>query len=153
MRSLLAAFLILIVAAMPQVGTATDAQDSQDIADDIWALEDAYIAAYEIADHESILALMDERFLGWPDSKEKPTTYDEVRGFLAEKYGAPGTWNFDIERAGIRIHGGVVITHYILVVSARGAAESAQAQETRITHTWIRSDAGWKILGGMSSVR
>jgi ketosteroid isomerase-like protein len=152
MRPLIADLLVLIVVAVPQICAATDAQDSRDLEDHIWALEDAYVIAYKNADHESILALMHERFLGWPDSEEMPTAYHQVPGFLEEKYGAPGTWSFEIDRAGISIHDDVAITHYAFSVSASDA-DSSQAQTTRITHTWIREDDGWKILGGMSNDR
>jgi ketosteroid isomerase-like protein len=151
-RPLLAHILIFIVAAVPQIGTATGAQDVHDLEDHIWALEDAYVTAYQHADHEAILALMHKRFLGWPDSEERPTAYPQVPGFLKKNYGAPGTWSFSIDRAGIRIDDDVAITHYLLLVSAKAAADSSQAQVTRITHTWVRGDAGWKIFGGMSNV-
>jgi ketosteroid isomerase-like protein len=153
MRFSVASILIFIALGTSQNCTATDVHDSHDLEARIWAMEETYVTAYKNADHDSILALMHERFLGWPDSEETPTEYHRVPGFLEEKYGAPGSWSFKIDRAGIRVRGDVVITHYVLIVSASDDVDSSQAQETRITHTWIREGAGWQILGGMSNDR
>jgi ketosteroid isomerase-like protein len=153
MRLLVAFFPMLIVAALPWTCTALAEQDSGDLENHIWALEDTYVTAYKNADHDAILALMHERFLGWPDSEDMPTAYLQVPGFLKEKYGVPGTWDFKIDRVGIRIQGDVAITHYVLITTASDAGVGDQAQATRITHTWIREGPDWKILGGMSNVR
>ncbi len=153
MRLLAAFFPVLIFVAMPQICTALDELDSRDLENHIWTLENAYVTAYKNADHDAILALMHERFLGWPDSEDMPIEYLQVQGFLKEKYGVPGAWDFKIDRAGIRIQGDVAITHYLLIATANDAEGGDQAQVTRITHTWIRVGPDWKILGGMSSVR
>jgi ketosteroid isomerase-like protein len=153
MRLLAALLPVMAVAALSQPSAALDRQDSSDFEAHIWALEDAYATAYKNADHESILALLHERFLGWPDSEDLPTAYDQVPGFLQEKYGLPASWGFRIDKMGIRILGDVAITHYALIATANGAEVSEQAQTTRITHTWIREGSDWKILGGMSNVR
>jgi ketosteroid isomerase-like protein len=153
MRLLVILLPVLVVTALPHTSSALDEPDSKDVESHIWALEGAYVTAYQNADHESILALMHERFLGWPDSEDRPTGYHQVPGFLKEKYGIPGAWDFKIDRAGFRIHGDVAITHYLLIASANDAESGDQAQVTRITHTWIREGSDWKILGGMSSVR
>jgi ketosteroid isomerase-like protein len=153
MRILVVICMMLILAALPRTCPAPEQQDSRDIEDHIWALETDYVSAYRDADHDAILALMHERFLGWPDAEDMPTAYGQVLEFLKERYGSPGAWDFRIERAGIRVQGDVAITHYVLVATANGAGDGGQARITRITHTWIRENRDWKILGGMSSVR
>ena len=153
MKRLAANFLVLIVAASSQTSIALEEQVSRDIETHIWALEKAYVTAYKNADHDSILALMHDQFLGWPDSEERPMAYLQVARFLNEKYGSPGTSNFRIDRAGIRILGDVAITHYVLIATANDVDDSSQAHTTRITHAWIREDSDWKILGGMSNVQ
>jgi ketosteroid isomerase-like protein len=153
MKLLVAFFSILIVAALPRAGTALDAADSRDLEDHIWALEESYITAYGNADHDTILALMHERFLGWPDSEDRPTAYSQVPAFLRANYGEPGALDFTIDKAGIRIQGDVAITHYLLVTRANDTDAGGQTPATRITHTWIKEGKDWKILGGMSCVR
>ena len=153
MKRRVAFSIVLIIATSMQTSVALEEQESADLETHIWALEDAYVTAYRNADHDSILALMHDRFLGWPDSERRPTAYRLVSGFLREKYGTPGTWDFRIDRAGIRILGNAAITHYVLIATANDVDDSSQAQTTLITHTWIREESDWKILGGMSNVR
>jgi len=145
--------LVLIIAALWQTSLALEEQDLSGIEDHIWALEEAYVTAYKNADHDSILALLHDQFLGWPDSEERPTAYLQVAGFLKENYGSPGTWNFKIDQTGIRIRDDMAITHYVIIATGNDVEDSSQTQATRITHTWIREDSDWKILGGMSNVQ
>ncbi len=153
MRLLIALISVLLATALPLTCTALDEPVAKDTEEHLWALEDTYVTAYRAADHDAILALLHEDFLGWPDSEDVLTAFAQVPGFLQERYGVPGTWDFRIERKGIRIRGGVAITHYLLVVTPSDAGSGGQPQATRITHTWIREGPDWKILGGMSSVR
>ena len=67
MRLLAAFFPVTAVAALFQPSEALDKQGSSDLETHIWALEDAYVTADKNAEHKSILALLHERFLGWPD--------------------------------------------------------------------------------------
>jgi len=148
MRRLLASSPVIIIAALSLTCSALGEPDPNDLETRIWNLEEKYVTAYKTADHDEILALMDKGFLGWPDSEETPTAFLQVPGFLRENYRVAGTWDFRIDRAGIRIVGDVAITHYVLI-----ATENDVERATRITHTWIRNGSDWKILGGMSSVR
>jgi ketosteroid isomerase-like protein len=53
-----------------------------------------------------------------------------------------------IERAGIRVAGGVALTQYVLHVECAGGR--ASPRPSRITHTWVKQGAKWTLLGGMS---
>jgi ketosteroid isomerase-like protein len=155
MRIILPAFLVFLFLASVgwQDVPAFGFQELNDIERQIWALEKTYVAAYKNAEHAEILALLHDQFLGWPDPEEKPTANNQVARFLQEKYAKPGTWSFEIDRAGIRVLGNVVITHYVINVSGNDVDGIVQKQATRITHTWIKEGSEWKILGGMSNVQ
>jgi ketosteroid isomerase-like protein len=51
-----------------------------------------------------------------------------------------------IERTGIRILGDVAVNHYTVHLKRK----DGKKRSMRITHTWVREEAGWKVLGGMS---
>jgi len=70
---------------------------------------------------------------------------------LEEKYPKPTRLIFKIIREGIRVIGNVAITHYSLISSWVDEDEIEQESESRITHTWIKEDSKWKILGRMSN--
>jgi ketosteroid isomerase-like protein len=71
--------------------------------------------------------------------------------FLSENYPEPLEYRFELERAAIRVSGNVAITHYLVVIRAKDEIRSGPSQTVRLTHTWIKAGADWKILGGMSS--
>ena len=110
----------------------------------IWALEEAYVTYFRDAAHDKVIPLWHERFLGWPNSESRPTDKNGVVRYLKRNSQNPGAWSFKIEKTGIRITGKIAITHYNLII---GGAK------TRVTHTWIHENSGWKVLGGMSARR
>ena len=145
--------LVFVVGVSWQVLPAPGNQVPIDIEEQVWALEQAYITAYKDADHDEILALLHDGFLGWPDPHERPTGKNEVVRYLQENYARPGAWSFEIDRAGIRIFEDVVITQYVVNASWNDDDGVEQMQTTRITHTWIKEGSNWTILGGMSNVQ
>ena len=153
MKSLFIVPLALIAITNWQSILAFGGQGLSNIESQIWILEETYVSAYKNAEHDKILALLHDQFLGWPDPEERPTEYNQVARFLHEKYSTPGTWSFEIDRAGIQIFGNVVITQYVIIATGKDAEGSIVKQTTRITHTWIKEDSQWKILGGMSNVQ
>ena len=88
-------------------------------------------------------------------SAPEPADKTAVVGFLKRNAAVPGRWSFEIEPKGIRVHGNVAVTHYLIHTTVKNASGTgiAHKRTTRITHTWIRDDSQWKILGGMSSRR
>lgn len=108
----------------------------------IWILEKTYISNHQNADIEAIIPFWHDEFLGWPDSLPKPADKKAVVEYTKTKIKKPWTWDFKIEPKGIRIMGNIAVNHYILYISGT---------TTRITHTWIKEDNEWKILGGMSN--
>ncbi len=71
--------------------------------------------------------------------------------YLEENYPEPIQVVFQISRKDIRILGDIAITHYLLISSWVDEDGIEQKSESRITHTWIKEDSQWKILGGMSN--
>ena len=51
----------------------------------------------------------------------------------------------------IHIENGIALAHYVVILTTVG--EDGQPVETtyRLTHTWVRENGSWKILGGMSA--
>jgi ketosteroid isomerase-like protein len=108
----------------------------------IWALEHSYIVNHRNADFENLFSAWHDKFLGWPDNLTDPADKDAVIVYIRQRYPVPKSWNFQIDPKGIQVHGDIVINHYILHIAGTS---------TRVTHTWIREDSQWKILGGMSN--
>ena len=119
--------------------------------EEIWSLEEDYISYFSEANHKAILSLYHSNFLGWPDPELHPAGKQRAAIFLEENYPAPIQVNFQLNREGIRMLGNIAITHYLVLFSWINEKGIEQKSETRITHTWIKEDSEWKILGGMSN--
>ena len=150
--------LILSLSLMIFLITSLSAQDEEikdskldKVVEEIWYLEEDYISYFGKANHEAILSLYHSQFLGWPDSELHPVGKKKAAEFLEEKYPEPTQSVFNIKREGIRIVEGVVITHYLLILSRVDDEGVEQTRESRLTHTWIKEDSHWRILGGMSN--
>jgi ketosteroid isomerase-like protein len=150
--------LILSLSLMIFLIATLSAQDEEirdtkldQVEEEIWSLEEDYISFFDKANHDAILSLYHSQFLGWPDSESHPVGKKRAAEFIEEKYPEPTQAVFKIKREGIRIIEGVVITHYLLNLSWIDDEGAEQTRESRLTHTWVKEDSKWKILGGMSS--
>jgi ketosteroid isomerase-like protein len=120
------------------------------VEEEIWALEEAYFANLYKADYEGVLALTHSQFLGWPSDAPQPIDKGGSARFMKQLISQPTPCTFTIERGGIRVLGAVALTQYTIRVSCAAAAAGAKTQTSRITHTWLKEGASWKLLGGMS---
>jgi len=113
-----------------------------------WGQEEAYWRFVQSQDWESYFELWDERFAGWPDSEPVPVHKDKVRSGWRVK-----VLEYKLEPLSVRQYGeSVVITFYratLHTTDAQGGDERTAA--SRVTHTWRKTAAGWKIIGGMSA--
>ena len=120
------------------------------VEEEIWALEEAYFANLYNAKYEAVLAIVHSQFLGWPAAVPQPIDKKESARFMRQLVPKPTSCTFKINRAGIRMRGEVALTHYIIHVKCSDAAGVTKTQSSRITHTWVKDGARWKLLGGMS---
>jgi len=143
-------FVMFSLAALgPTTLTAAENDSSNAVEREVWALEEAYLSAFENAKHDVIASMLHPDFLGWPRESERPSEKSDVARFLEENYPKPLDLSFELDRAGIRVFGNVVITHSLVTISGKNGG-AGHVQTVRITHTWIREGADWRILGGMS---
>jgi ketosteroid isomerase-like protein len=119
--------------------------------EEIWALEEAYFANLYKADYEGVLALVHSQFLGWPGSSApQPIDKEGSARFMKQLVTKPTPCTFKIERAGIRLLEDVALTQYTIHVNCGDSNGVTKTQSSRITHTWVKEGASWKLLGGMS---
>jgi ketosteroid isomerase-like protein len=128
-----------------------DINNGDNVEEEIWSLEEDYISYFGEANHDAILSLYHSQFLGWPDSRNHPLGKISAAKFLEKNYPGPIQVNLQISREDIRILGDIAITHYLLHTSWIDDEGVEQKRESRLTHTWIKEDSQWKILGGMSN--
>ncbi len=142
-------FYLIPLLAQDDEGTANKKGDNVEA--EIWSLEKEYIANFGDANHNAILSFYHSQFLGWPDSELHPTDMEGAKKYLEEKFSEPSQIVSQINQEGIRILGNIAITHYALTFSWIDDEGIEQTRESRLTHTWVKEDSSWKILGGMSN--
>ena len=133
--------VVLLVTAFT-VACADEVTSTADTAELLWSYEEAYMEAHLNADHKKILAFWDDSFLGWPSRLDSATGKDGGDEYLQKFFSRPQPGEARIERQGIRIIGDVAILQYRI---------HSGSIASRITHTWLRRDSRWLLLGGMDS--
>jgi hypothetical protein len=131
------------VASSPQAPKLTTAEQA------VWEQEETYWRLVKADNRQGYLDLWDDQFVGWPRFEAVPIHKDKITHFMSERK----VLDYKLEPFSVRQFGGdVVVTLYRSTVRSTdrtGANESTHAG--RLTHTWMKTDKGWRIIGGMSA--
>jgi Domain of unknown function (DUF4440) len=146
-----------LVAAVAVLAAAEyDCEMAQDSARDetqVWNLEKAYWEYVKANDLEKYRALWHDGFVGWPPLSSGPVRKDDVTGWITENISKGiKLQSFSIEQLAIQVIRDAATVHYriTLVWAGPGPTES-NTEPFRVTHTWIRTDGTWQIIGGMGA--
>ena len=122
----------------------------------VWDEEKTYWSSLKADDHETYLNLWDERFVGWPIVEKSPIHKSNIRQAFDKPRAsifARKLLNYTLEPMSVREYGpNIVIALYRTI--AQSADEHGHDEQTirwRITHTWMNTADGWRIIGGMSA--
>jgi len=144
-------FTLIIFFSAQAYSAATDKDKRRDkVEEEIWALEKAYFTNLYKANYEGLRAIGHSQFLGWPGGLPQPIDREENARFMKKLIPQPTSCTIKIERAGIRLVRNVALTQYTLHVDCSETAGVTKISSSRITHTWVKEGASWKLLGGMS---
>jgi ketosteroid isomerase-like protein len=119
---------------------------------EVWAQEEVYWRSLKADDRETYLRLWDERFVGWPRFEAAPAGKEKIR----QDY-APGTTvraklvDYKLEPLSVRAYGNDMVIAFYRAILRRERNGQAETSRSRLTHTWMRTDHGWQIVGGMSA--
>ena len=158
MRMVLFASLVTVglwvSAALAQNSTSTVASSPQALKlsvteQAVWEQEETYWRFVKADNREGYLDLWDDRFVGWPRFETVPIHKNKITHFISERK----VLDYKLEPLSVREFGGdVVVTLYRSTVHSThrtGGDESTRA--VRLTHTWMKTEKGWRIIGGMSA--
>ena len=138
-------FLALSATAFGQDSAKDEAQ--------VWQLEKAYWEYVKANDLGKYRALWHENFVGWPFVSPAPVRKDHITDWItANTSKGIVLQSFSIEQLAIQMTGDITMAYYrIKATWANSACAQARIDRIRITHTWIRTNGAWPIIGGMSS--
>lgn len=117
----------------------------------VWAEEQAYWRYVEAHDVTNYLALWSEGFVGWPHSDEHPIGKAAIVAMTAGGSLAHTVF-CELHRESVEMHGPAAIAFYRATVRQQTADGSESATTYRMTHTWMKHDGRWQIVGGMSAL-
>jgi len=142
------AFLLALICASDLI--ASESSDETQI----WNLEKAYWEYVKANDLDKYRALWYDDFVGWPSVSEAPVRKDHITDWITNNTSKGlKLQSYAIEQLAVRVTGDVAIDHYRIKVNwASGdTGEVVRSDAMRITHTWVRTNRTWQILGGMSA--
>ena len=139
--------LLLVLATGALASAASDDETK------IWNLEKAYWEYVKANDLEKYRALWHKDFLGWPFVSPQPARKDHITDWItANTSKGVKLQSYSIEEAAIQVTGDIAINHYRITGNwANDGGAETKTDRLRITHTWIRTNDTWQILGGMSA--
>ena len=115
----------------------------------VWEQEEAYWQFVKTDNRQKYLDLWDDRFVGWPRLENNPIHKDNITRFMSERK----VLDYRLEPLSVREFGGnVVITLYRATVDSRDRTGADDTHASRLTHTWMKTKKGWRIIGGMSAL-
>jgi ketosteroid isomerase-like protein len=148
-------FLLALTVAAAAALIASPARAASPAGDEtqIWNLEKAYWEYVKANDLEKYRALWHEDFVGWPTSSSTPLHKDHITDWITRNTSKGVTLqSYAIEQLAIKVTGDIAIDHYrVKIVWAGLHPTDSNTEVTRITHTWIKTDNTWQIIGGMSA--
>ena len=116
----------------------------------VWKEEESYWRYLESGDIDAYLRLFHEGFVSWPYESPRPSDKPAVRQMIEDLRMSYRLVTYELNPLAIKVIGDTAVVYY----SVRYVVET-QGEEIedirRVSHTWVRDDGNWKILGGMSS--
>jgi Domain of unknown function (DUF4440) len=134
--------------------TVAFAQDSARDEAQIWNLEKVYWDYVKADDLQKYRALWHPDFVGWPFVSAAPVRKDHITDWITSNTSKGlKLQSYSIQQLAVRVTDDIAIDYYRLNANWTGSdtGEVARTDLMRITHTWIRTDGTWQILGGMSA--
>ena len=120
----------------------------------IWNLEKDYWDYVKSNDLAKYRDLWHEDFVGWPSVSPEPVHKAQITDWITNQTSKGlKLQSYAIEERAVQVTGAVAIDHSRVKVSwaKNDSGKVMDTNTVRITHTWIKTDGRWLILGGMSA--
>ena len=118
---------------------------------EVWKGEELYWEYVNNTNTEAFLELWHEDFIGWPCGTESTSNLSELKVGVATWFEdvASNKKNTTIRPEGVIVKDDFAITYLSAVTMWNNKEGAEQIQKMKLVHTWIKTDDGWKIVGGM----
>jgi len=119
----------------------------------VWERETTYWKLWKAADVEGFMALWDPHLADWPHATASPVDRVALRGMVEKQFAfiRAGTFDYELHPLSVTVLDDVAVTFYTVHTIYRAADGTESSGDSRLTHTWLRTDGSWRIVGGMSA--
>ncbi len=118
----------------------------------VWNLEHSYWEYVKALDLKSYRDLWHTNFVGWPSVSAQPVRKDHITDWItANTSKGLHLKSYNLEPASSQETGNIVVDYYWLTMVWADKDGHGDPRTIRVTHTWIKDDQGWRIVGGMSA--
>jgi len=120
--------------------------------DEVWSMEDRYWRYVQAGDLENYRTLWNDGFRGWPCHDPHPATKPAIGNWVKEIRDQKIRFSYSLTREGASNVGGVVVVYYqtpMIWKYPDGKVEGRQDLPRKFTHTWLKVNGAWQIIGGM----
>ena len=145
--SLIALSVVVGVASAQRSTTQRQSQDEQTL----WRLEKAYFAHLANREFQALEDFWHPDFIGWPSHSPEPVGRSSAQRSLEDLMATVKKLSVRLRPLAVTFHGDVTVVHYFIDLEQEDLDGQITEYSLRITHTWVRYDGQWKILGGMSA--
>jgi len=119
----------------------------------MWPTENRYVRAFIAGDIDALDAMWHDDLGYWPAGEDRPWGKRYARKAFKEWSGATGgTLSTPmLEPIGAKIIEDIAVTHYRLEYTITSDDGAKTKRRLRITHTWLKGEDDWKLLGGSNT--
>jgi ketosteroid isomerase-like protein len=141
--------LILFASICARVPAQAQQSDNEKA---VWKLETNYWEYVKALDLDTYRDLWHENFVGWPYSSLQPARKSHITDWITSytDKGERLQWS-SLQPAESQSTGDIVVTHYWLTAFWADKNGHGEPATQRVTHTWLKTAQGWKIISGMSA--
>jgi predicted enzyme related to lactoylglutathione lyase len=117
----------------------------------LWSLEERYLDGIRDGRLDEVRQFLHPGFLGWPSHSARPVDAMTARASLESLLEGIRIISMEMKSRVLNLTGHIAVTHYIVESSYEDRDGTPGTSLLRITHTWLETPDGWKIIGGMSA--
>jgi len=122
----------------------------------VWKLEEVYWRFVSAGDVDAYVSLWHDDFVGWPCFEWNPARKGDIGKWVRDI--RDNHWNLTYQLKPLEIQefrDDTVIVHYAAeyVYDYGDGTRSGAGLWRKFTHTWMKTDGRWQIIGGMCAAQ
>ena len=132
-------------------GDRANAQSYEQIRDELWAKEQAIYAGRSRGDLTAYLSNLSTGYMAWPPFDEVPKGTDGLQA-TSRRLAGTGSEKLEMTYLDLAVNGDTAIIYYKTHRTMLPDGSPVD-QHYEVTHTWVREQGEWKVMGGMARMR